>query len=207
MTSRISTRTSGLALALAMAFGAAPALAGGMGEPAAPPVTVPAAPAPVTGADWTGAYGGVQLEYGDADLSGLLEEDGTGALGGIFGGYRYDFGSYVVGAELDLNLADIDLDAAGGNIDAVYRLGLEAGFDAGPALIYGTAGAAVATLDADTDTLRGHGYFYGVGVDYAVTDQVTVGAELLQHEFDDFDGVSGLDADALTFGVNAALRF
>jgi outer membrane immunogenic protein len=50
------------------------------------------------------------------------------------------------------------------------------------------------------------GIFYGVGFDYAVTDRMTVGAELLQHEFDNFDG-TGLDVDALTFGVNAALRF
>jgi outer membrane immunogenic protein len=207
MTSGIPARLSGTALAVVAALGAAPALAGGMTQPAPAPVVVPAAPAPVVGADWTGAYGGIQLEYGDAELSGLLEEDGTGALGGIFGGYRYDFGSYVLGAELDLNLADIDLDAAGGNIDMVSRLGVEAGFDAGPALIYGTAGAAIATLDAGSDTLRGDGYFYGLGVDYAVTDRVTVGAELLQHEFDDFDDVSGLDASALTFGVNAALRF
>jgi opacity protein-like surface antigen len=207
MTSRFSARIGRTTLAAALAFGAAPALAGGIAEPAPAPAVVPAAPAPAMGGDWTGAYGGVQLEYGDADLSGVLTEDGSGALAGIFGGYRYDFGTFVLGAELDLNAADIDLDAAGGNIDTVSRLGLEAGYDAGPALIYGTAGAAIATLDAGNDTLRGDGYFYGVGVDYAVTDRVTVGAELLQHEFEDFDDVNGLDASATTFGVNAALRF
>lgn len=207
MTSRIAARLGGTTLATALALGAAPALAGGMAQPAPPPAVIPVAPAPAPAADWTGAYGGLQLEYGDAELSGALDEEGTGALAGIFGGYRYDFGSYVVGAELDLNLADIELDAAGGEIDMVSRLGLEAGFDAGPALIYGTAGAAIATVDAGTDTLRGDGYFYGVGVDYAFTDNITVGAELLQHEFDDFDDTSGLDASALTFGVNAALRF
>jgi opacity protein-like surface antigen len=159
------------------------------------------------GADWTGAYGGLQLEYGDADLSGALNDDGTGALAGIFGGYRYDFGDFVVGGEVDLNLADIDLDAVNGNIDTIGRVGLEAGFDAGPALVYGTAGATIAMADVPGDTLRGDGYFYGIGIDYAATDRITVGAELLQHEFEDFDGVAGLDASALTVGINAALRF
>jgi hypothetical protein len=99
-----------------------------------------------------------------------------------------------------INAADIDLPAAGGTLDSVSRLGVEAGFDAGPALIYGTVGAARATVDAGADTLAGNGYFYGVGVDYAVTDQVVLGAELLRHEFDDFDNVTGLDVGATTVG-------
>jgi opacity protein-like surface antigen len=194
-------------LAAAIALAAAPAFAGGMAEPAPAPVTVPVAPMPAPSADWTGAYGGVQLEYGDVGLSGALSEDGTGGLAGVFAGYRYDFGSYVLGVEADLNAADIDLPAAGGSLDSVARLGVEAGFDAGPALIYGTAGAAHATVDAGADTLAGSGYFYGVGMDYAVTDRITVGAELLQHEFRDFDDTNGLDVSATTVGINAALRF
>lgn len=206
--SKKALRTGGIAAVTAtLILGALPALAGGMAEPAPAPVVMPAAPAPVAGADWTGFYAGGQLEYGDVDVSGALDENGTGALGGIFAGYRYDFGSYVIGGEIDINAADIDLPAAGGNLDSVARLGLEAGFDAGPALIYGTAGAARATVDAGADTLAGNGYFYGVGVDYALTDQIVLGAELLQHEFEDFDDVDGLDVGATTFGVSAALRF
>jgi outer membrane immunogenic protein len=167
----------------------------------------PGRPAPVAGTDWTGFYAGAQIEYGDVDLSGALTEDGTGGLAGVFAGYRYDFGTYVIGAELDLNAADIDLPAAGGTLDTVSRLGIEAGYDAGPALFYGTAGAALATVDAGADTLSGHGYFYGVGIDYALTDQVVLGAEVLRHEFEDFDNVPGLDVGATTVGISAALRF
>lgn len=193
--------------AIAVAFAAAPALAGGVAQPAPAPAIVPVAPAPAPSADWTGAYGGLQLEYGDVTVDGVIDEEGDGGLAGVFAGYRYDFGTYVIGAEIDINGADIDLPAAGGNLDTVARLGVEAGLDAGPALIYGTAGAAMATVDAGADTLAGPGYFYGVGVDYAVTDQITVGAEVLQHEFDDFDDTDGLDVSATTFGVNAAFRF
>jgi opacity protein-like surface antigen len=191
------------AMAGALAVISMPALAGGMAEPAPAPAVVPAAPAPMPGMDWSGPYGGLQLEYGDVDTSG--GNSGDGMLGGIFAGYRYDFGTFVVGAELDHNAADIDV-AGVGTLDRVSRLGVEAGFDAGPALIYGTAGGAIANLDTGTGDLDDNGYFYGVGMDYAVTDQITVGAELLQHEFDDFDG-GGTDVSATTFGINAAFRF
>lgn len=185
------------------------AMAGGYVEPAAPaPAPVAPAPAPV-GYDWTGFYGGAQVEYGDVQIDDVADTDGTGALYGLFGGYRYDFGDFVVGAELDLNLADIDLEtgagADAGSIDAVHRLGLEAGFDAGPALIYGTAGVAQAYATLGGADVDDTGYFFGAGMDYLVTDNVTVGAEILQHEFEDFNGVA--DVSATTFGINAAFRF
>ncbi len=206
--SKIALRTGGFAVLTAtLTLGALPALAGGTAEPAPMPVEIPAAPAPVAGGDWTGFYAGAQIEYGDVDLSGALTENGTGGLAGLFAGYRYDFGSYVIGGELDINAADVSLPAAGGDLDMVSRLGVEAGFDAGPALFYGTVGAAHASVDAGANTLSGNGYFYGIGVDYAVTDQIVLGAELLQHEFEDFDDVSGLDVGATTFGISAALRF
>jgi opacity protein-like surface antigen len=214
-----AVRTGRLALAAgAVTLAAMPAFAGGMAEPAPAPAVVPAAPAPMPSADWTGAYGGIQLEYGDvgfgvdADFIDSITEDedtsGDGFLGGIFAGYRYDFGDYVVGAEIDHLASDIDLDVgdAEGSLDRITRLGVEAGYDAGPALIYGTVGAANASISVDGDDSSSNGYFYGIGMDYAVTSQWTVGAELLQHEFDDFDD-SGTDVDATTFGINAAFRF
>ncbi|MEX3015553.1 outer membrane protein [Gymnodinialimonas hymeniacidonis] len=194
------------------------ATAGGYVEPAAPaPAPVAPAPAPI-GYDWSGFYGGVQLEYGDvtADLAATGAEAAAGddALYGVFGGYRFDFGDFVVGGEIDYNLADIDLTtpagAAAGTLDSVLRAGIEAGYDAGPALIYGTAGLAQATATLagveDTD----NGYFFGAGVDYLVTDQIVLGAEILQHEFEGFTSTglgTDLDISATTFGINAAFRF
>lgn len=197
-----------------LAFAMAPlaAAAGGYVAPAPAPAPVPVAPAPIS-YDWTGAYGGVQLEYGSVtadDAAGAEAAEGTGALYGVFGGYRYDFGDIVVGAEVDLNLADITLESPAGadigSLDSVHRLGLEVGYDAGPALLYGTVGAAQASAEIGGVDYDDTGYFFGVGVDYLVTDNITVGAELLQHEFEDFD-TTGLDVSATTFGINAAFRF
>ncbi len=205
-----------IAGSFALALAPFAANAGGYTEPAAPaPAPVAPAPAPI-GYDWSGFYGGAQIEYGDvtADVAatGAEAASGDGALYGIFGGYRFDFGNVVVGGEIDYNLADIDLaDPAGANIgslDSVLRAGAEVGFDAGPALIYGTAGLAQATATIAGTEDTGDGYFFGAGVDYLLTDQITIGAEVLQHEFEDFTTAAGdLDVSATTFGINAAFRF
>ncbi len=190
----------------------ATAFAGGYVAPAAPATVAPVPIAPA-GYDWTGAYGGIQLEYGDVDANttaGADAAEGDGALYGLFGGYRYDLGNVVVGAELDLNLADIDLTAPGGadagTLNSVHRLGAEVGYDAGPLLVYGTAGVAQASATIGGVEYDDNGYFFGAGVDYLVSDQIVLGAEVLQHEFDEFDN-SGLDVSATTFGVSAAFRF
>lgn len=199
---------------LALLLSPVAAFAGGYVAPAdpAPAPPIVAAPAPA-GNEWSGFYGGLQLEYGDSDANttaGADVAEGDGALYGLFGGYRYDLGSVVVGGELDLNLADIDLNnPAGvtiGSLDAVHRLGAEVGYDAGPALLYGTAGITQASATLGGADLQDNGYFYGAGVDYMVSDQIILGAEVLQHEFDNFDN-SGLDISATTFGISAAFRF
>ncbi|WP_341861753.1 outer membrane beta-barrel protein [Gymnodinialimonas sp. 57CJ19] len=193
------TIASILAPAAAFAGGVAPTPA-----PAPAPIVAPITP---VGTDWTGAYGGIQLEYGDVDAD---PNAGDGALYGVFGGYRYDFGNVVVGGELDLNFADIDLEGTTGttvgSLDSVHRLGVEVGYDAGPALIYGTVGVAQASAEIAGVDYDDTGYFFGAGMDYMVTDQITLGAEVLQHEFEDFDG-TGNDISATTFGINAAFRF
>lgn len=199
-------KRSTLALGAIAAIIAGPALAGGTVTTAPAPAVVPITPAPAPMMDWSGFYLGGELGYADVEVEGPTTGEGDGAIYGIFGGYRYDFGDFVVGAELDLNMADIDLGAAG-SLESVHRLGIEAGYDAGPALIYATAGFAQATVDDGSDSITDDGYFYGVGVDYALTDRVTIGAEVLHHDFQDFDDTTDLGVGAMTFGVNAALRF
>jgi outer membrane immunogenic protein len=190
-----------------MALIAVPALAGGPVTPAPEPVPVVVAPAPVaTGGDWSGFYGGVQLGYGDvgSDGAGL---DGNGAIGGVHAGYRYDFGTAVIGGELDYDIANMDLGAtAGDELENVARLKLQAGYDAGRTLIYGTAGGARASASVGGADLSDNGWFAGIGADFAVTDRITVGGEVLRHQFDDFDG-SGVDLDATTATARVSLRF
>ena len=179
-----------------------PALSGSLGDPIAdplPPVAPTPAPVQSLGGDWTGAYGGVQLGYGDVNGTGAA--DGDDFLYGVHLGYGYDFGTFVLGGEIDYDQTDIDLNGAA-TVDSVARLKLRAGYDFGRVLGYVTAGAA----EVDTSIGSESGEFYGIGAAYMINDRYTVGAELLEHNFDDIAG-SGVDADATTLTVRGSIRF
>lgn len=198
-----------LAIATAIAaLVAAPAAAGGLDVP--PPMDPVFAPAPAPVAmsgDWGGFYAGGQLGYADAeaDSAGTVI-GGDGWLGGVHAGYNWDFGTFVMGVEGDYDFADIALGDGADSIDNVARLKLRAGYDLGPTLLYATAGAAYANATIGADDLSDTGWFAGLGLGYRVTDGMVLGAEVLGHRFDDFDG-SGLDVKATTATLRASFKF
>ncbi|KAA9009069.1 outer membrane protein [Histidinibacterium aquaticum] len=191
---------------------AGPLSAAGLDQPAADPVVPvqPVAPAPVvsTGGDWSGFYGGAQLGYGqieaeDAAPSG--DAEGEGATYGLHAGYLYDFGAVVAGAEVDYDWTNIEDEDTGTEVDDIARAKLRLGYDAGRILPYVTAGAAMAETSgglSGEDT----GRFAGVGMEYRVRDGVRVGAEVLKHEFEDFDD-SGVDVSATTANARVSFEF
>lgn len=184
-----------------------PAFAGGMSqpitEPPVAPVATPVYAAP--SADWTGGYVGAQLGYGDIS-SGGAGLDGNGAIGGIYGGYRIDYGKFVGGAEVSYDGSNINLGTTGDKLDHVARLKLIAGVDMGKTLVYASAGVARAKATVGGSGLSGNGYLLGVGADYALTDKWTVGGELVGHRFDNIGG-SGVDLKATTIEAKVAYRF
>ncbi|SFH37981.1 Opacity protein [Palleronia marisminoris] len=172
-------------------------------------------------------------DFGDDDDDDLVaafsdvfgDIDADGAIGGVFAGYQHDFGNFVLGAELDLNATGISGDdqiitgpdtdgdgldeeynIEGLDIDQVHRLKLRAGYDLGNTLVYGTVGAAYAKAEFNEEEFEGVGGVIGAGVDYKVTDNVVVGAEVLYHRFDDFDD-TGLEADATSIAGRVAYQF
>ncbi len=111
--------------------------------------------------------------------------DPDGALYGVHAGYNYDFGSVVLGGEVDYDLTDISISApAVSDVDAVARVKAKLGYDAGAFMPYITAGYAQAQtsggLDGDTD-----GAFAGLGLSYMMSDSIILGGEVLQHQFED----------------------
>ncbi|WP_112323067.1 outer membrane protein [Oceanibium sediminis] len=193
-----------LTIAAVAAALSAPAFAGNFEPAPAEPVVM--APVPVAvdpGTDWTGAYGGAQLGYGFGDASGT---DFDGVLGGLYGGYNYDFGRFVLGAEVDANLADLQIDGTSDTIDSISRLKLRAGVDAGRALFYASGGGAYATADLGGTSYSDFGWTAGAGVDVLVTDRITAGVEYLYHEFNDFDN-TGADISANTIAARVGYRF
>lgn len=217
---------SSVALAAVMS---APAFAGNI-EPVV--VEPPLAPAPVFSAptyNWTGFYAGISAGYvdGDATATGLpdpLDDDGDGDFndgtlalsddGGFVGlrlGYDYDFGGFLLGAAASYDRLDLDL-GGGVQVDDVMRLGVRAGIPSGRNLYYATAGLA----RADTNIIgSADGYYAGLGYEVFLNENITLGAEALYHEFDDFDGAGVLnpvpgaaaDAEATTVGLNVNFRF
>ena len=210
--------------AAAFMASAGAAVAGGFAPAAAEtPVTAPA-PAPVVvtlqaaaSGDWTGFYLGGQLSYGqlgyELDDVDAGEADFNGAQGGLHAGYMRDFGRIVAGAEVAHDWTDFELDDedeatfdAGADLESVTRAGVRVGYDAGRVLPYVTGGYANASFSeelAGTGEDSADGYYFGAGIEYAVTDSLSLGGEVLRHEFD----VDDLDTALTTVGVRASYRF
>jgi predicted porin len=190
----------GSAAAVSMSLLGTTAIAGNLSDPVVETVATPVFEPVAVGTDWTGAYGGLNLGYGDIDTNiGVSGDDMTY---GLHVGYDYDFGQFVLGGELEYDKADIELGGGAAEVDSVTRLKLRGGYDLGRTLIYATGGIA----QVDTSLGDENGEFIGVGVAYQVTDRFTVGGELLEHRFDDING-SGVDADATTFNLRGSFRF
>ncbi len=185
----------------------APAFAGGPVAVAEEPMIAPVAEVyAAPGLDWSGAYAGAQLGYGDVDSNGA-GLDGYGWLGGVHAGYRWDMGNWVAGTELSWDKTSIDLgDTVGDELDSVAALKLTAGREIGNSLVYGALGVAQANASVGGADLSDTGLVYGLGFDYAVNDRWTVGGEVLEHNFDDFDGTTN-DIDATTVKAKVALQF
>ncbi len=183
---------------------AGPVLAGSLEEPVIEPVTTAPPPAPVfTGGNWTGFYAGAQVGNLDVDgENGLAGVGGDDTTYGLHAGYNYDFGTWVVGGELDYDDASVDL-SNGATTDSVWRAKLRGGYDFGRTLLYATAGLA----DLDTSVGSDTGDFYGVGVSYKATEQFIVSGEYLMHDFSDIGGAAGVDAEADTFAIRASWQF
>jgi outer membrane immunogenic protein len=195
--------TLGLASTLVAGM-AIPALAGGITTPTVEaPVTEPVPVVQRGGADWTGGWIGGHLGYGDVD-AGANGDDGV--IYGLGGGYDYDFGSWVAGVGLDWTETDIDLGTGTDQLNDIARLKFRVGADLGRTLVYATAGPARASADIGGVSGHDNGWFGGIGADYALTDQWTVGGELLTNQFDDFNN-TGTDIRATTATVNVGFRF
>ena len=188
-------------IAAALTTTALPAFAGSPEPAPIEPAIIPAAPITATSPDWTGFYGGVQLGYANVD-SNAAGVNGDDFIGGLTAGYDYDLGNWVVGAGIDYDFADINLGGVA-DLESVWRAKLRGGYKIGNGLAYATGGYA----QADTDTLGSEdGYFVGAGYEHLLTSNLSIGGEVLYHEFENF-GPTAVDVDATTYQVRATFRF
>lgn len=209
---------SGCALAsLALA---SPALAGG---PAIlPPEPAPAPPPARAAFDWSGPYVGLGYgrSSGDFDLGPLAFPslpatprsltDGT-ALS-LHAGYLFQRGALVYGAELALSqLSGTTL--PGGvdeEVDQIIDLKARAGYAADRILVYGVLGYAQVDWAAPgSDAFSESGPVFGLGLDYAASDRLTIGLEYLARRSSGTFDPPGRDFDLNvdTLSLRVGLRF
>lgn len=161
-----------------------------------------AIPAGAFAQNWTGPYAGVQAGGSNIDVDNA-PLTGDGPSYGIFAGYNMQSGAMVYGGEFDYDVTEYDIGNGVAEIDSTARLKGRIGTDLGGGLVYGAAGLVWATSPELGDD---SGFFLGIGYEAKVTPNVVVGAELLQHEFDDYNG-GGLDVGVTTLKARLAFSF
>lgn len=173
-----------------------------------------AAPVHAQAADWTGFYAGGQLEMAGVDIDttgGTTVNEGNGLVIGAMGGYRLDLGQVVMGATgsaLFGNVSAAPLVAAATpdpTLDALFRAGIEIGYDLGPVLVTGGVGQTFAIMTTAANRRQSEfGSYFGVGADYMLNENVMIGADITRTNLDNF---SGQDVSVTSFGIGAAYRF
>src|SRR5262245_14926550 len=161
--------------------------------PVAPPVYKAPGPLVVPPYDWTGFYLGAQIGYGFGQSSGTQNAGGTffpvvpysidphGALAGGHIGFNYQTGAVVVGAEADIEAAnlrgDTSVSAFGQssffnlNADTLASVPGRGGWAQGRLMLSGPAGVASGHVPTPPlDTLNGWrtGWTAGAGLEYAL---------------------------------------
>ncbi len=183
--------------------------------------------------DWSGFYVGGNLGYGEADFDGLADGDQIpvtgsqlngvdGLVGGGHIGYNVQVEQLVLGVEGDFMFMDWSASADDGidtfvdvSVDMLASIRGRMGLAFDRLFVYGTAGLAF--VDA-TWSLESSGPFSGAGsvdfdnvgvvvgggAEFAITDMIIVGGEVLHFGFDQFKDTSGLTGDSAS-GDFAAL--
>lgn len=132
---------------------------------------------------WAGPYVGASL--------GVATSADNDALRSLNAGINSRRGASLLGAEVEV--AGSRIATAAGGIDRMVRLKTRAGLLRRGVHYYAVGGLAQARADFGNDV----GYLMGVGVETHVSDNVTIGAELLHHGFTDVDG-GGTDVSVNT---------
>lgn len=176
---------------------------------------------------WDGFYLGLNGGYGwsgDESLDALaFDLDPEGGFGGGQIGFNVVTGRLLLGAEADIQAADISDSVSingaslSSSIDYFGTVRGRLGFVSDRTLIYGTAGYAWADVDATAsfggtsvsleDTLSG--YVVGGGIEYALTDQWSTKLEYQYIDLEDerINTTDELDNDFHTVRVGLNYRF
>lgn len=193
--------------------------------------------------DFAGIYVGVFAGYADgsyvSETSPEIDHEPTGEFLGIRAGWSRPYGSWLFGIDADTAFTSIDgedtITVSGFKSDVSHdinylsTLRARVGGRAGPAMIYATAGFALADLDNqivvtagaqevghDEESSRHTGWAAGAGVELPLTQRISVTAEYLYVdmgeeevtvEIGDFPFTDKADLNLSTLRLSVNLRF
>lgn len=190
------------AVAALFVSAATAASAADLGRPVKAPEPYPQTIA-AYGFNWTGAYVGANLGANWATVTN--SGTSTGVIGGLQAGYLWQASQFVYGLEADIAFSSNSksttfLDLNSGNtfsqrdkvtFSSTVRGRLGYAFDR--FLVYGTGGLAMANIESrlsnvatgttDKNTTFRAGWSLGAGLEYAITNNVTVRGEYLHNDF------------------------
>jgi len=146
-------------------------------------VTASLIAAPAFAQDWTGFYAGGQFGYGDEQLG---SDSGHTWQGGLQAGYNHDFGGWVVGGEAEMKFSNADI--AGDSFQDSIALKARVGYDLNGTLLYGTLGGVRGMMDVGASNISDNGIVYGFGAERMLSDNWSLGMEVLQSEYRNFGG-------------------
>jgi outer membrane immunogenic protein len=185
---RISLAVAGLAIVSVPAA----ALAADIGTPE--PLPTPDVIAPEPANDWTGFHLGALLGWTWADAESDAtggDVDADGVDGGVYAGFDYQMGNFVLGAEGDLIVSGVDGEEGPLSLDQGLNgsLRARAGVALDQFLLYGTGGAALTEVElggggADDDAML-WGWTVGAGAETMITDNITARVEYRYTDYED----------------------
>ena len=203
-------------LALALSIAATTAtFAGGpvvvITEPEPMPVVRPAAPV----VDWSGPYVGLSYGRSSGDIDFIptpAQALDSGKALSIYTGYLWQRNAVVYGAELaytklkDNTVTGIPTGEVQNSIDLKGRFGIAAN----RVLFYGVLGYSMASYDEGGNDWDPAGMNYGVGIDYMMSNRMTLGLEYLARNLS-ADNPNGLgqsvEIDLDTVSLRVGFKF
>ena len=174
---------------------------------------------------WTGLYIGVNGGYAFGNGGGGFGDPSGGLFGGTVG-YNYQIGQFVTGVEGSLDWAGLsksqgllDGSVTTAKVNSLGNVLARFGFAADRTLFYVAGGYAGGEVQGNDFTAAGlafsnsgwqNGWALGGGIEYALTDHISLKAQYLFSQLNDktyFAGTpdvvrSGMNVNAFTTGIN-----
>lgn len=176
-----------LSISAALGLAASTAIAGNVAPPALAPVPVAQTPAPTY--NWSGAYFGGYAGQGIGTMeyrspaAGPYNIDQAWSYG-AFAGYNWQSGNLVYGVEGSVGMFEgFPPGFPNESYDYIADVRARVGYAMDNVLAYGFAGGSIGqyTIPSTPATWTLYGANYGAGLEFGVTDNLSIGGEYAGH--------------------------